>query len=76
MKELQLELNDLKLRELGIRRRLREDELSNTSEREAIKRRIAQLEARLENGCLELFLPRAEEEKSRTIPIRVNKSEG
>lgn len=34
------------------------------------------VEARLENGCLELFLPRAEEEKSRTIPIRVNKSEG
>jgi len=48
IQELRLRLEDLELKEMTITRHLRENELSSSSEREAIARRIDELQSRLE----------------------------
>jgi HlyD family secretion protein len=49
IKDLHIKLNELGLREMAVTRRLREDELENTSDRETILRRIDELATQLEN---------------------------
>jgi len=47
VKDLEIRISDLALREMLIERRLREDELTTTSERQEIRQRIAELDVQL-----------------------------
>lgn len=49
IKDLHIKQNELGLREMAVTRRLREDELTNTSDRETILRKIDELATQLEN---------------------------